>query len=156
MIAIDANVLLSVYNTEAREHERARAWLEATFSSVPLVGLPLVSVLAFSRISTDRRLSDAALTAEQAAEIVGTWLQRDNVSILEPGARYWPIFFDTLIDAGATVPRTTAVHLAALAIEHGATLCTNDRDFRAFTQLALEFPVRTLVARPEDANASSA
>jgi hypothetical protein len=143
MIAIDANLLLYAYNAEAREHERARAWLEATFSSLPLVGLPLVSVLAFIRISTDRRLSDAALTAEQAAEIVGTWLQRDNVSILEPGARHWPIFFDTLIDAGATGPRTTDVHLAALAIEHGATLCTNDRDFRAFTQLALDFPLRT-------------
>ena len=143
MIAIDANLLLYAYNAEAREHKRARAWLEATFSSLPLVGLPLVSVLAFIRISTDRRLSDAALTAEQAAEIVGTWLQRDNVSILEPGARHWPIFFDTLIDAGATGPRTTDVHLAALAIEHGATLCTNDRDFRAFTQLALEFPLRT-------------
>ena len=47
MIAIDANLLLFAYNAEAREHERARAWLETTFSSVPLVGLPLVSVLAF-------------------------------------------------------------------------------------------------------------
>jgi len=143
MIAIDANLLLYAYNAEAREHERARAWLEATFSSSPIVGLPLVSVLAFTRIATDQRLSDAALTAEQAAEIVGTWLERDNVSILEPGARHWPIFFKTLIDAGASGPRTTDVHLAALAIEHGATLCTNDRDFRAFTQLALDFPLRT-------------
>jgi predicted nucleic acid-binding protein len=116
MIAIDANLLLYADNAEAREHERARAWLEATFSSSPLVGLPL---------------------------IVGTWLRRDNVSILEPGARHWPIFFDTLIDAGRSGPRTTDVHLAALAIEHGATLCTNDRDFRAFTQLALDFPLRT-------------
>ncbi len=46
------------------------------------------------------------------------------------------------IDAGASGPRTADVHLAALAIEHGATLCTNDRDFRAFARLALDFPLR--------------
>jgi uncharacterized protein len=33
-------------------------------------------------------------------------------------------------------------HLAALAIEHGATLCTNDRDFARFPGLKLEFPLQ--------------
>ena len=100
------------------------------------------SVLAFIRISTDKRLSDASYTPKQAGEIVGSWLLRKNVSILEPGSRHWPIFFRNLIDVGATGPRITDAHLAALAIEHGATLCTNDRDFRAFSELDVRFPVR--------------
>jgi len=33
-------------------------------------------------------------------------------------------------------------HLGALAIEHGATLCTNDRDFSRFTGLKVEFPIQ--------------
>jgi predicted nucleic acid-binding protein len=33
-------------------------------------------------------------------------------------------------------------HLAALAIEHGATLCTNDRDFLRFAGLKVEFPLQ--------------
>jgi len=33
-------------------------------------------------------------------------------------------------------------HLAALAIEHGATLCTNDRDFLRFPGLKVEFPLQ--------------
>jgi toxin-antitoxin system PIN domain toxin len=142
MIAIDANLLLYAYNAAAPEHVRARAWLEATFSAPSLVGLPLVSVLAFLRIATDRRLSDAAHAPAQAAEIVDSWLKRDNVSILEPGARHWPIFFATLSDVGATGPRVSDVHLAALAIEHGATFYTNDRDFRVFPELDVRFPLR--------------
>jgi predicted nucleic acid-binding protein len=31
-------------------------------------------------------------------------------------------------------------HLVALAIEHGATLCTNDRDFARFPGLKVEYP----------------
>jgi predicted nucleic acid-binding protein len=32
-------------------------------------------------------------------------------------------------------------HLAALAAEHGATLCTSDRDFTRFAGLRLEDPI---------------
>lgn len=142
MIAIDANILLYAYNAGAPEHERARHWLETTFSSPVLIGLPLVSVFAFLRIATDRRLSEAAHSPAQAAEIVNGWLARENVSILEPGERHWPIFFAALDDVGATGPRISDVHLAALAIEHGATFYTNDRDFRVFPLLDVRFPLR--------------
>ena len=47
----------------------------------------------------------------------------------------------TLIDAGATGPRISDAHLAALAMEHGATFYTNDRDFRAFRELDVRFPL---------------
>jgi predicted nucleic acid-binding protein len=33
-------------------------------------------------------------------------------------------------------------HLAAIALEHGATLCTNDRDFLRFPELRIEFPLQ--------------
>lgn len=142
MIAIDANLLLYAYDARALEHDRARRWLESTFSTAPHVGLPLVSLLAFIRISTDRRLSEAAINPREAAEIVGGWLRRDNVWILEPGAEHWPIFFANLIDVSVTGARVTDAHLAALAIEHGATFYTNDRDFRVFPQLDVRFPLR--------------
>jgi hypothetical protein len=32
-------------------------------------------------------------------------------------------------------------HLAALAIEHGATLCTNDRGFARFPDLQILYPL---------------
>lgn len=141
MIAIDSNLLLYAYNPAAREYERARAWFESVISSAPAVGFPLVSILGFLRIATDRRLPDAARTTKDAVGIVGRWLERKNVSVLEPGARHWPIFFDVLLDSDFSGPRVTDAHLAALAIEHGATLYTNDRDFRLFPRLDVRFPL---------------
>ena len=96
MIAIDTNLLLYAYDASAPQHVRARAWLEESFSSIPLIGLPLVSVLAFLRVATDRRISNEALPPSTVTAIVNGWLSRENISILEPGARHWPIFFETL------------------------------------------------------------
>jgi len=59
----------------------------------------------------------------------------DNVDILQPGSRYWQIFRDRgsmVIDA----------HLAALAVAHGATLCTTDKDFTRFEGLRVVNPLR--------------
>lgn len=141
MIAIDANLLLYAYSAAAPQHVRARHWLEMTFSTAPLVGLPLVCVLAFLRIVTDRRLSANPHTGARASAIVAGWLARENVTLLVPRSEYWPIFFRTLRDAEVTGPRVTDVHLAALAIEHGATWYTNDRDFRIFPELNVVFPL---------------
>ncbi len=141
MIVVDANLLLYAYNAAAREHKLARAWFEATLSSEPAIGLPLVSVLAFIRITTDRRLPETAYTPKEAADVVNTWLSRDNVAVLEPGPEHWPIFFETLAATQTSGPRVTDAHLAALTIEHGGTFYTNDGDFRKFPRLDVRFPL---------------
>ncbi len=141
MIAVDVNLLLYAYDMAAPEHARARAWLETTFSTEPVIGLPLVTILAFVRVATDHRVREGPLRPVEAVTIVNAWLARDNVSVLEPGLRHWSIFSETLVDAGLSGPRVTDVHLAALAIEHGATLHTNDRDFHRFPALSVRFPL---------------
>ncbi len=142
MIAIDANILIYAFNSTAPEHGAAKRWLEETFSRVPAIGLPLTSILAFVRILTDRRLGATPLSTSVAGSIVTSWLTRENVFVLEPGARHWPTFFHLLEDASLCGARTQDAHLAALAIEHGATLYTNDRDFRLFPKLDVRFPLR--------------
>jgi predicted nucleic acid-binding protein len=47
-----------------------------------------------------------------------------------------------LTKSQARGPLIMGAHLAALAIEHGATLCTNDRDFLRFPGLKVEFPLQ--------------
>jgi toxin-antitoxin system PIN domain toxin len=141
MIAVDADLLLYAYDEGAQEHRRAKSWLEGAFSSEPVVGLPLVSILAFLRIATDHRLSDAPRTPRDAIAIVDSWLARENICLLTPGSRHWQIFSEVLTDSNSTGARVTDAHLAALAIEHGATFCTNDRDFRRFPGLVACFPL---------------
>ena len=51
---------------------------------------------------------------------------------LYPGEEHWTILRSLLADAGTAGNLTTDAHLAALAIEHGAELCSTDSDFARF------------------------
>ena len=80
------------------------------------------------------------LGAADACAIVGRWLARPQAVVVEPGERYWEIFQDLVVRAQIHGPLVSDAALAALAIEHGATLCTTDRDFRRFDGLQLLDP----------------
>jgi len=74
------------------------------------------------------------------SSFVGTWLDQPNVSVVESGERFWSILKDQLLEAQVTGPLVTDAALAALALEHGATLCSVDKDFRRFRGLRLIDP----------------
>jgi predicted nucleic acid-binding protein len=82
------------------------------------------------------------MTAEEAASIVDGWISLSNVVLTSPTERHWRILSDLLPKSQARGPLIMDAHLAALAIEHGATLCTNDRDFLRFPGLKVEFPLQ--------------
>ena len=141
MIVLDANVLLYAYHTAAPHHQRARRWLERTFSSGEQVRLPWATVLAFVRIGTNPRVFEHPLTMLEAIDHVESWLDLPNVGVLEPSERYWSILRDALVDAQVIGPLVSDAALAALAIEHGATLATTDRDFSRFAGLRILDPL---------------
>jgi predicted nucleic acid-binding protein len=58
------------------------------------------------------------------------------VGIVEPGERHWEILRALLRDGQSTGPLVMDAALAALALEHGATLYSTDRDFARFPGLA--------------------
>ena len=135
MILVDANLLLYAYDSTAPQHEPARRWLQGVFSSPEPIGLPWVSILAFLRISTQPRILTEPLLMAEAVSLVNEWLAQPNVTILAAGQRHWEILTELLAESQSRGLLVTDAHLAALAIEHGATLCTADRDFRRFSGL---------------------
>ena len=60
--------------------------------------------------------------------------------MLEPGERHWDILSQLLTDAQVTGPLVTDAALAALALEHGASVCTLDRAFFRFPGLTVIDP----------------
>lgn len=132
MILIDANILLYAYDAASLDHHAAREWLEKTLSSNDPVGLAWVTLLAFMRISTNTRAHKDPFTIAEAISIVSQWLDRPMVAIVHPGERHFEILKEMLTEGQAPGRMVTDAHLAALAIEHGATLCTTDRDFTRF------------------------
>lgn len=143
MILVDANLLLYAYNASCDHHAPARRWWEEVMSGSDPVALAWVTILAFLRIATNPRAFPQPLAPEEAVAIVSEWLERPMVVVLHPGERHWQLLSQLLTTAQARGPLAMDAHLAALAMEHGATLCTTDRDFTRFSGLRIRNPLET-------------
>ena len=135
MILIDANMLLYAYNSGATQHRSSRSWLESMLSGNELVRFAWVTLWAFLRISTNPRAFERPLSIADAEAAIASWLSCPVAGILDPGERHWGILRQLLLDGQAIGPLVMDAVLAALAIEHGANLCTTDRDFSRFPGL---------------------
>jgi len=141
VILVDANLLLFAYDAASEHHARARTWLEDVLSGSDPVGFAWVTLLAFLRIATNPRALARPLTLAEATAIVSSWLGQPCVSLLQPGERHWEILSGLLEPAQARGPLVMDAHLAALAMEHGAVLASNDRDFARFDGLQIVNPL---------------
>jgi len=140
---LDANILIYAYNADAPEHPAIRAWLEQLFSSKEPVGLPWLVLWAFIRVVTNPRLSPRPRPAPEAFRVVRFLLQESQVEVIEPGSRHVEILEEIVVDQKISGPLFTDATLAALAIEHGATLASTDRDFSRFPDLRWVNPLDT-------------
>ena len=71
----------------------------------------------------------------EALDYVDRWLAQPITTVIEPTARHAAVLRDLLGPVGAAGNLVSDAHLAALAIEHGAELCSADRDFGRFPGL---------------------
>ena len=140
MILIDVNLLLYAYDKSSTHHSVARRWLEDTLSGNEQIRLDWTTILAFIRIATHPRIAQA-IALPEAILIVNEWLALPNLSLLAPGNQHWQILASLLSESQARGPLAMDAYLAALAIEHGATLYTNDRDFTRFPRLKYVNPL---------------
>jgi len=141
MMLLDANILIYAHNSLAAQHQRTKQWLQAALDSAEPIGMSWVALLAFLRIMTDTRTFLDPLSLEDACGIAGAWLGHPAVSVLHPTERHWPIQKRLTEDSHARGPLVMDAHLASLSIEHGATLCSTDRDFTRFKGLRLVNPL---------------
>lgn len=141
MKLVDANLLLYAVNRSSAHHRRARHWLEDILSGDEPVGLPWVVMLAFIRLATSDHVFPRPLSVEQAIAIVDGWLAMPAVVTVSPGKNHWLVLKRLLLESGTAANLTTDAHLAALAIENGAELCSADTDFARFPTLRLVNPV---------------
>jgi toxin-antitoxin system PIN domain toxin len=135
----DANVLLSAIDESARHHGEAREWLETALSKDESVGFAWPVLLAVIRLTTNPAIFDPALTAEEALELVDGWLEQPSAVVVHPRERHAAILRELLLASGAAGNLTSDAHLAAIAIEHGATLASFDADFHRFAGLRFDF-----------------
>lgn len=141
----DVNVLLYAVNSDSPQHPTARDWLEGAFAETPGIGFSWVALLGFVRLSTMSGIFPNPLHVQEALGLVDDWLNHPYARVLNPTDRHSALLARLLIGVGQGANLTTDAHLAATAIEHGATLGTFDRDFERFAGLRLELmPARAV------------
>jgi toxin-antitoxin system PIN domain toxin len=137
---VDANVLLYAVNKQDPNHKAARAWLEAALSGVETIGFAWQVLLAFFRIATSPRRFSAPLSVSEAATYVEAWLQQGPATVVHPTPRHLDLLTGLLDGSGTAGNLVSDAHLAALALEHAATIASFDRDFLRFRGIRLDVP----------------
>jgi predicted nucleic acid-binding protein len=107
----DVNILLYAVDEGSVRHEPARAWVEERLSGTETFAL------------------------------VDGWLAQPCATVVHPTSRHASVLRELLEPLGTAGNLTTDAHLAALAIEHGAELCSTDGDFSRFPGLRWANPL---------------
>lgn len=132
MKIVDANVLLYAVNSSSEHHAASRRWLDGALSGGDTVGLAWVPLLAFVRLTTKVGLFPSPLSAADAMRQVGEWLSAPGAVTVGPTPRHADILADLLMPLGTGGNLVNDGHLAALAVEHRATIVSYDSDFGRF------------------------
>jgi toxin-antitoxin system PIN domain toxin len=137
----DVNLLIYAVDESSRHHAQARSWLEQTLSGTEEVGFAWLVLLGFIRVSTNPIVFANALSPARAFELVDGWLAQPVAAVVHPTERHAGHLRDLLVSLGTAGNLTSDAHLAALAIEHGAELCSLDTDFARFAGLRWHNPL---------------
>jgi uncharacterized protein len=135
VILVDANLLIYARSRTFSQHREARDWLDRQLSGFTGVGLPWPSLLAFLRLVTNPRVFERPEPIADAWSQVREWLACERAWIPQPTDRHTEIMTELLALPGIHAKLVPDAHLAALAIEHGLTLCSTDGDFGRFPGL---------------------
>jgi toxin-antitoxin system PIN domain toxin len=138
----DVNLLVYAADETAVLHKPALKWVEATLSGSETVAFTWLVLIGFVRLITNPRVLQDPWGVEKALDVVDGWLAQPAVTVVHPTDRHAAVLRDLLAPLGAAGNLTSDAHLAALAIEHGATLHSCDNDFSRFSGLRWTDPLR--------------
>ena len=141
MKLLDANLLLYAHTEDLPQHAATRAWIERCFADGDVFGLAWPAVVAFLRLCTQKGVLLRPSTIEAATAMIDGWFASPQVTLVAPGPRHWSLLRHLLAAGQGTGNLVPDAHLAALALELDATLCTNDHGIARFPGVRLAFPL---------------
>ncbi|MEW6432371.1 MAG: TA system VapC family ribonuclease toxin [Myxococcota bacterium] len=122
------------------QHTACRTWLSAALGARTPVGLAWTALLAFLRVATRAGVFTRPLTTAEAFDLLDLWLAAPAATVVAPAERHASLLRDLLVRVGTGGNLTSDAHLAALALEHGATVVSCDHDFLRFPGVRLLDP----------------
>lgn len=141
MLLPDVNVFVYAHRESAPRHEEHLAWLRQALAGPEPLGVSELVLSGFVRVATHPRVFDPPSTPQEALTFAGQVLRAASTTRLRPGPRHWQLFQELVERASATGNRVPDAYHAALAVESGSTLITNDRGFGRFPGLRWREPL---------------
>ena len=141
MILVDASILLYAHSATSPHHEKASRWIERALEHHEDIGLAWVTITAFLRLATNPAAYELPLSMREAMAVIESYLSRSHVYTVVPGDEHWTLFTRICEQGQVTSRLITDAHLATLALELGAALCSADRDFTRFPGLRIINPL---------------
>lgn len=131
-------MLIYAANAKAAQHRSAKEWLVAAYASPAGIGFTWLALIGFLRLTTRQGILAHPLRIDDALGLVHDWLNHPRAQVLQASANHEAVLAALLRSLGSAGNLVSDAHLAALAIEHGATLGSFDRDFLRFEGLKFE------------------
>ena len=133
-------MLLYAVNEADPRHEISRSWLDGALSGQEAVGFAWAALLAFVRLATKVEIFPSPIGAGEAMGRVEAWTRAAPAVIAHPTHRHLEVLGGLLAQVGTGGNLVSDAHLAALALEHNATVVTYDRDFGRFPGVRWRHP----------------
>lgn len=140
MRLVDTNVLVYAVDTRSPFHNASRRWLDHALAGGEPVGFVWQALVGFVRIVTRAPFVATPMTVGEAMDQVDSWLGARSAHLLHPGPHHATLLRGILQAVGTGGNLTNDAHLAALAIEHKATIVSFDADFARFPGVRWERP----------------
>jgi toxin-antitoxin system PIN domain toxin len=140
MILPDVNVLIYAFRADALHHAICKAWLDTVVAGDARFGVSPLALGALVRVTTNARIHREPSSLDDAFGFCEDLLGQPHCEVVEPNDRHWRIFRRLCGETDTRGARVTDAWFAALAIEHGCTWITYDRDYARFPGLDWRLP----------------
>lgn len=142
MYLLDVNVVLAGHRADHPHHAQVRAWMEVLIDDRGDFGVPSTVWASFLRIATNRRVFAVPTPLSDAFTYIDATTAQAGFLRLDPGTRHLQLVRRLCEEGDATGDLVPDAVLGALAVEHGATVVTLDRDFARFSSVRVLRPGR--------------
>jgi uncharacterized protein len=140
VILPDVNVLIYAFRADSARHSVCKPWLDGIVLGDAQFGISPLALSAVVRIATNPRVFKQPSSVDEVFAFCDNLLGQPHCEPVRPGPRHWSIFTRVCREADVRGPPISDAWFAALAIEHGCSWITYDRDYARFPRLEWREP----------------
>ena len=141
MIAVDTNILIYAHRRDSPFHMEAKRVLKELAESGEPWAIPWPCVHEFLAVVTHPKALRPPSTVAEAIDQVDAWLTGPYVVPLGESASHRETLMRLLRQGHVHSGAVHDARIAAICIDHGATLWSADRDFNRFPALKVVNPL---------------